>query len=55
MSACFLPDFNYSQFMNEFKIIVSQFPPALDYISPSLSPLSSSTSLSISDDDDLYD
>jgi serine/threonine protein kinase len=63
MSACFLPDFNYSQFMNEFKIIVSQFPPALDYISPSLSPLSqplplpplsSSKSLSISDDDDLY-
>ena len=35
MSACFLPEFNYEQFKEEFKKIVSQFSASLDDISPS--------------------
>jgi hypothetical protein len=35
MSACFLPEFNYEQFKEDFKKIVSQFSASLDVISPS--------------------
>jgi len=38
MSACFLPEFDYEQFKEDFKKIVSQFSASLDVIGSSLPP-----------------
>jgi hypothetical protein len=40
MSACFLPEFDHTQFKEDFKKIVSQFSASLDVISPSPPPSS---------------